>query len=256
MKIYRLNNNPRLYKQYEEPWGSLPYPKAPTTVARAGCGCCAVTHLAIEIGKQQTLTPTKTQPYMKQFAVAGHGTEWKGIDEGMKHYGLKNVKRFSDMDSFFKELEKGNRVGVFLFGSSIAPDGTQWTSGGHYVAFTAYKHGKYHWFYTKDSGGRMNDKWHAYEKSMRGCIKMLWVGEIPKESIILPLRGYFDIGDQSESVRMIQRFLKEQKLYKGKIGGNYKKLTRNAVMKFQKKYGIKVDGKWGIQCTKKYEELI
>lgn len=260
MKTIRNPNNYSIYRQYDSRWGYLPYPELPTTVARAGCGCCAVTHCAIELDRYMDYTPKTIQPFMKRYAVKGHGTQWDGIIEGLKHYGMKNVKSFDDLSLFFKELDKGNRVGVILFGTNKAPDGRIFTTVGHYIAFVGYKksdNGKKHYLYLKDSGGRMNDGWLCYETSMKGCIKKLWTAEIPEQQIVLPERGYFKLGDKAESVKTIQKFLKEQKLYKGKIGGKYWRLTQKAVRKFQekyhKKYGLTVDGLWGKQCTAVYK---
>lgn len=69
-------------------------------------------------------------------------------------------------------------------------------------------------------------------------------------------RGYYIKGDTGMGVKNIQRFLKAQKLYTGKIGGNYKSLTFKAVKKFQKKYGLTVDGEWGKECQKIYTKLV
>lgn len=101
----------------------------------------------------------------------------------------------------------------------------------------------------------MNDGWLCYETSIRGTLKKMWVAEIDHQSIVLPERGYFKLGDKAESVKAIQRFLKDIKLYRGKVGGKYWKLTQKAVRRFQKKYGLKVDGLWGKECTEKYEEV-
>lgn len=259
MKVIKNPNTYTIYRQYDSRWGYLPYPELPTTVARAGCGCVAVTHCAMEQDRYMDYTPKSVQPFMKQYAVKGHGTQWSGIVEGLKHYGMKYVKAVDDMSEFWKELDKGNRVGVLLFGTNKAPDGRIFTTVGHYIAFVGYKksdNGKKHYLYLKDSGGRMNDGWLCYETSIKGTLKKMWVAEIDHQSIVLPERGYFKLGDKAESVKVIQRFLKDIKLYKGKVGGKYWRLTRKAVIKFQKKYGLKVDGLWGKECTAKYEEIL
>ena len=258
MKTIRKPNNYSIFKQFDSRWGKKPYPVLPSTVASAGCGLCSVTHCAIEQDKYMDSTPLKFYSFVKNYAVRGHGTEWRGIDEGLKHFGLKNVKRFEDMKLFWNELDKGNRVGVLLFGTNRAPDGRIFTTVGHYIAFVGYKKsndGKKHYLYLKDSGGRNNDGWLCYETSIRGCLKMLWTAEVPHQDIILPERGYFQYGDKAESIKVIQAFLKKQKLYKGKIGGGYRRLTRKAVIKFQEKHHLKVDGLWGKECTALYEKL-
>lgn len=255
MKYYRKPRTKKVFKQFSPPWGTKPYPSAPSTVASSGCGLCSVTHLAIEQSAKADYTPSTLYSYMKQYAVLGHGTEWVGIDNGMKHIGLTDVKRVGDLETMYQEMAKGNRVAVFLFNGNISPNGVQWTGGGHYCAAVAYKVGKYHYFYMKDSGGRNHDGWYSYEKSMKGCIKMMWVGKLPAEAITLPERGYFQYGDKSPDIKKIQKFLKAQGLYKGRCGGNYKRLTRKAVKKFQAEHGLAIDGLFGAECLKMYNKL-
>ena len=173
--------NPVIFDQGDPRWGSLPYPRGDSTVKSDGCGLCAVTHCAIELKQYWAYTPKDTISFMRQYAVYDNGTEWVGIDEGLKKY-IGNFKRHYNMSSFWNEVSKGNRVGVILFGSNIAPDGTQWTKGGHYVAFVSYKYESgQHWLFMKDSSYRKLSGWKSYEKSMRGCIPdVLWTAELPK----------------------------------------------------------------------------
>lgn len=258
MKIYRTPNNKTIYKQFATGWGYLLYPSKPSTVASSGCGCVAVTHCAIERARYANYTPKDVYPFMKNYAVVGHGTEWKGIDEGLKHYGLKNEKRLDTMTQLWTEMKKGNVIGVLLMNNNKAPDGTQWTLYGHYVAIVGFKtsdDGKKKYLFCKDSGGRDHDGWYEYGTSIKGCVKKIFVAEVPQDDIVLPSRGYFQYGDEGEDVKDIQAFLKKQGLYNGKIGGHYKSRTRRAVKKFQKKYGLKVDGLFGNECLAQYEKL-
>lgn len=172
--------NTKVYRQYDSRWGSLAYPTSYSTVSSDGCGLLSVTHCAIELSKYASSTPKQFYSYMKQYAVAGNGTRWDGIDAGLKYF-IGNAKRFYNMDSFWNEVSNGNRVGVILFRSGYGPDGTLWTSGGHYIGFTSYKYsnGK-HWLYMKDSGARCHDGWYSYEDSMKGRISILWTAELPK----------------------------------------------------------------------------
>ena len=176
--------NPKIYRQNDPRWGSLPYPVKSSPVSTDGCGLCAVTMCAIEREKYANYTPKDFYTFMKKYAVAGHGTEWSGIDAGLKQY-LGNAKRFDDMTAFWNEVAKGNRVGVVLFHDGSAPDGTVWTTSGHYVCFVKYKteNGK-HYLYTKDSGSRCHDGFYCYETSLKGCISLLWVAEVPKDGWI------------------------------------------------------------------------
>lgn len=173
--------NPRIIDQGDPQWSELAYRDLPYTVVKEGCGLCAVTMCAMELSKYQNYTPKDTIGFMRAYATNGNGTLWEGIRQGLKKY-LGNYMEHYNMASFFEELNEGNRIGIILFGSNIAPDGTQWTKSGHYVMFNQYKveSGK-HWFYTKDSSWRHIDGWHSYEDSMRGCIpSVMWTAEVPK----------------------------------------------------------------------------
>ena len=176
--------NKKIFRQYSSKWGSLPYPTKNSPFSGNGCGACSVLHCIIERSKYKKYTPKTIIKYMKQFAVPGQGTTWEGIYKALKHYGMANVKWFGSSDpmkDIFAELDKGGRIGVILFGSSRGPDGTVWTTGGHYIAFTGYKvkDGK-HYFYLKDSGPRCHDGWYCYEKSMAGDVRQVWTCTVPK----------------------------------------------------------------------------
>lgn len=171
--------NPRIINQGDPKWANLPYRDLPYTVKSDGCGLCTVTMCAMELSKYWNYTPKDTIGFMRRYATNGNGTEWAGIDAGLDVY-LGNHIRHYNMKSFWDEVSKGDRIGVILFGSNTAPDGTVWTKSGHYVMFALYKYENgQHWLYTKDSSYRHNDGWHSYEKSMRGCIPdVLWTAEV------------------------------------------------------------------------------
>lgn len=257
--IYRKPINKNKFMQADKKWAYEPYPSNTYVFKNNGCGCCAVTHCVIERPKYKNYTPSTVRKYMVQFATKGHGTQWIGILEGLKHYGFKNVKSLDSMSPFFAELKKGDAVGVLLMVNKQAPDGTRWTSGGHYIAVVGYKeaNGK-HYFYIKDSASNSlkRNGWRCYETSLRGCIKKLWVGHMPSE-IELPAKGFWTLGDKSPEICKIQAFLKAKGFYKGKVYTKTAKIgnkTFEAIKAWQKASGIKVDGKWGAESNKTYEE--
>lgn len=259
MTVYKTPDNKKIYRQADKRWARLPYPTLNYSFANNGCGCCAATHCIIERDKYKNYTPANVQPYMKQYATKGHGTEWRGITEALKHYGLKNVKSLNYMADLWPELKKGDRVGVLLFNNHKANvKGGCWTMGGHYVAFVGYKVvNNKHYLYMKDSGGRKHDGWYCYETTMRGCINKIWVGQLPDE-IELPAKGYWTLGDRSAEIIKIQKFLKKKGYYNGKIGtktGKIGQKTFKAIQAFQKANGLKADGVWGPKTNAKYEEV-
>ena len=185
--------NKTLYKQADSRWGSKPYPVKSSSFAGNGCGCVACTHIIMEQSKYANYTPENLRPWMisQGFAVTNQGTTWNGIKKTLEHYGYKvvHVGVSDPMSKAWAELDKGNRIGVILFKSGKAPNGTVWTTGGHYVAFTDYyvKNGK-HYFYTKDSGSRNHDSktngYYTYENSMKGTVYQMWIVERLKESTV------------------------------------------------------------------------
>ena len=176
-----MKMNKAIYRQYDSRWGDLPYPGKGACLSDSGCGCLAVLHCAIELDAYKNMLPPECRKYMVQFATVANGTLWSGITEGLKHYGFKvHWKESDSMQDVFRELENSLKCGVILFakknGASYGPDGTLWTTIGHYIAFTDYKieNGK-HYFYMKDSGSRKHDGWYCFEKSMKGCCRNVWI---------------------------------------------------------------------------------
>lgn len=73
----------------------------------------------------------------------------------------------------------------------------------------------------------------------------------------LHTRGYYTKGDYGRSVRIIKKWLKKQGFYKGiSLNRTYSTAMVKAVKRFQKKYGLTVDGEWGKECMKQYNKLI
>lgn len=263
--------NSNIYRQADSRWGSLPYPTKAYSFAHNGCGCCAVTHCAIELEEYKNYTPADVRKYMVQFATKGHGTLWDGIRKGLEHYGFNVHWRQADsMSDIFKVLSTSLKKGVILFGSTKGPDKTVWTSSGHYINFVDYKiqNGK-HWFYLKDSGGRKHDKWWCYETSMRGDVRQVFIctslkeghkllGSAPSASPVANTpaptnRTYSGIiptatlkkGSNGPKVTNLQKFLNWYGNYGLETDGKFGKLTAKAVKKFQKNHGLTDDSIYG-----------
>lgn len=171
--------NPNMYCQLDSRWRHKKYPSGKYNVGNSGCGLCAVTHILIEQKKYWNATPTKFWSYMRQYATCGNGTKWVGITNGLKHFGHDSVKVIdcrNDKSKVYKEFAKGNRMAVALISAGHGPDGTVWTTGGHYIAFMDYKvvNGK-HYFYVKDSGHRHRRGWYCCEKSMGTRLHKVWI---------------------------------------------------------------------------------
>lgn len=177
-----------IFKQYKDPWQSLPFPGGGTNVRGAGCGLCSVAHILIEDSRYQHFTPATIRPFMIKYAVRDQGLIHAGIPDTLRYYGMENVKEFgtnASMRQVFAEMDKGGRKAVILFYKpgkyAAGPDGTTWSGSGHFIGCPDYKvqNGK-HYFYMKDSGSRNHDGWYSYENSMKGCVYKVWTCTIPK----------------------------------------------------------------------------
>ncbi len=187
MEIYRQPKRNRCFHQGRGSWADKPFSNK--TVREVGCGLVAFTNMAIETEQYKNATPNTFRKYMNQFTTPNHGVWGVHLTEAFQHIGLTDIKDFKGdilggrMTPFFKELKKGDRVGIILFQNPLrdegkiqtAPDGTEWAKTGHYVAVVgAKKVGKRFMLYIKD-----NDRsgWYGY-KSMKGLVRWMWVGKI------------------------------------------------------------------------------
>ena len=263
--------NSKIYRQADSRWGKLPYPTKNYTFAHNGCGCCSVTHCAIENPKYANYTPADVRKYMVQFATKGHGTLWDGITKGLQYYGYNvHWNKNDNMTTIFSVLAKSLKRGVILFGSTKGPDKTVWTTGGHYIAFVDYKiEGGKHWFYLKDSGGRHHDKWWCYEKSMKGDVRNVWIctswKEAPAPTPSKPAKGTYTgtipaptikNGTKGDKVANLQKFLNWYGGYGLKVDKICGKATVAALKKFQSAEGIGVDGVYGNQSYTKAKAYV
>ena len=260
--------NKTIWKQADSRWGKLPYPTKDCTMSGAGCGCVACTHIAMEQDRFADWDPRDLRPYMvgQGFAIRNQGTTYSGITRTLKYIGHEKVTYiFNDpITEAWKELNKGNRIGIILFrGGSY--NGVRWTNSGHYVAFTDYKvsDGR-HYFFCKDSGGRNHDGWYSYENSMRGLVYMVWIVERinPMGKLVIDGSG------GKATVKRLQQFLGvtqsgyitvskanhayNEALVSVKIGNT----ADPTVKAMQKWLGIKQDGMWGATTSKAIQKRL
>lgn len=264
--------NKIIWKQYDSRWGSHPYPTRNCTMSGAGCGCVACTHIAMEQGRYADWTPEPLREWMVEqgFAIVNKGTSYSGMTKTLRHIGHDRVVVVDEndpMDKAWAELKKGNRIGVLLFRGGKAPDKTEWTKKGHYVAFTSFrvKDGKYE-FYCKDSGGRGHDGWYSYQSSMAGRVYMVWIVERikikattykPKTAYkgTLP-KGVVKNGSKGDDVKALQTFLNWAIGAKLVVDGDAGAKTDVAIMTYQKTYKLVVDGVFGSKSKQKGQTII
>lgn len=273
--------NKNVFRQADSRWGSLPYPTSSYKFASNGCGCCAVTHCAIENPKYANYTPADVRKYMVQFATKGHGTTWAGITKGLENYGYNVHWNQNDtMSDIWKVLKTSLKRGVLLMGSSRG--GSKrilWTTSGHYICFVdwKYENGDY-WFYIKDSGGRTKDGkrdgWFSYKQHLKGDVRNVWVctsyKDAPKPTPTpTPSRKgtYTGVipnptikkGSKGSGVGNLQKFLNWYGNYGLKVDNICGNATANAIGKFQAKEGLKADkiyGKLSYGKAKAYKKQV
>lgn len=262
----------KIIRQLDPDVANWPYPTKSSSFGGNGCGCCACYHIAIEQPWKEDYSLNTLRKWMinQGFAEAGHGTTWSGIVATLKHIGHKNVvwvQKNDPMSKAWKELNKGNRIGVLLVSDGKTPNGTVWTASGHYVAFTDYRVvNKQHQFYIKDSGFRHHDGWYTYEKSIKGALPQLWIVERisvdatkyrPKKPYTGKMpSGTIKKGGKGTQVKRLQKFLNWCINAKLDVDGKAGENTIKAVCIYQKTYKLDVDGVFGAASLKKAKAVV
>ena len=177
------------YRQYDSRWGKKNY-NGSSNYATAGCGPTSCANILYALNPK--ITPLTTGKFMQShgYAIRNNGTAWNGIPACLKYFGATDVREVVQMADVFELVSKGY-VGVFLFRAGTK-GGVTWTTSGHYVAITGYKHknGK-HYFRTFDSGGRKHDGWYCYETTMKGLIPKIWLCKVTKKVTKSGYKGEF-----------------------------------------------------------------
>lgn len=177
----------KYYKQYDPNWASLKFPCCGCTVGGSGCGLLALTNILIQCDKYVKATPKTFYSYFKQFSVyqSGkcYGTEWAGVPKAMEHFGMTEVKEYDTPDALWKAYEKDpDLAGIVIFGSDRGGyNRVVWSTSGHCIGFIGHrvKDGD-HQLYTLDSGSRNHTGWYGYKSDMRGDMRKIWAGKLPK----------------------------------------------------------------------------
>lgn len=240
------------YRQYDSRWGKKNY-NGSSTYAQAGCGATACANILYAINS--SITPLTTGKYMRShgYAIRNNGTAWAGIPACLKAFGATDVRQVDKMSDVFDLMSKGY-VGVFLFRKGTR-GGVTWTTSGHYIAVTGYKHanGK-HYIRTFDSGQRRHDGFFCYETNMKGLLPRIWLCRITPEVINKPTGKYSGTiptptlkrPSKGDNTKNLQKFLNwyhpAWKLAEDCIFGN---ATENALTSFQRTEGITPDGIYG-----------
>ena len=169
------------YKQYDTRWSRLPYKDLPDNIGNNGCGMLAINNGIIEMLSQMDQTPITMQPHCRQYACHD-GTYWSAIPKMLEYYGCTEVMEHDNMASLWRELEKGDRIAIYMMNRYPAGSkGVHWTSGGHFIVSCDFRHENgLHKLYVKDSNSTSSDRnyWISYEENMRGDVSACWSGKL------------------------------------------------------------------------------
>lgn len=240
------------YRQYDSRWGKKNY-NGSSNYAQAACGPTSCANILYAINP--SINPLVTGNFMKKhgYAIRNQGTAWDGIPACLKEYGAKDVRKVDKMADVFDLMSKGY-VGVFLFRKGTK-GGVTWTTSGHYVAVTGYKHknGK-HYIRTFDSGGRKHDGFYCYETQMKGLIPRIWLCKVTPDKVTKPTGKYSGTipsptiknGSHGASAKSLQVFLNwYHPAWKLTADGLFGAKSVNALKAFQKTEGLTADGVYG-----------
>ena len=203
------------YKQYDTRWSGLPYKDLPDNVGNNGCGMVAVNNGIIEMLSQIDQTPKTMQPHCRQYACHD-GTYWSAIPKMLEYYGCTEVMEHDNMASLWRELEKGDRIAIYMMNRYPAGSkGIRWTSGGHFIVSCDFRHENgLHKLYVKDSNSTSSDRnyWISYEENMRGDVSACWSGKLngspsPTPTPTPPGKIAVDGVGGYETVYRLQQFL-------------------------------------------------
>lgn len=254
----KIVNGVKDFSQYDTRWADKPYRNLPACLRFNGCGPSSTADI---IASRYDVTPNDTRIWLIQhnYVVNGAGTIHDGIPAVLRNYGF-SVNQYSKMSDVFSEMGKGNRCAVFLMNKNIAPNGSRWTKGGHFIAIKGYKYktesGK-HYFYVCDPGQRMLDGWACYETQMKGCISKTWIAFLPKPTLpTLPKRGYFIQGDKGKEVKKLQQCLNYIGYDCGYADGILGDKTISAIRKFKVKHKIGKLDKFGEKSLKALKKAL
>lgn len=176
----------KTFSQRDSRWGSLVYTRGGSTMATAGCGATSMAEIIVNNPKYKDADPRTTRKWLMANHYNISGTTWEGIRKGLEHFGFK-VASPDTMTRLFELLAEGKYKWGILNFKAGSRGGVTWTSGGHYVAFSAYKYENgQHWLYTRDPGSRKHTGWFSYEKHMKGLIKKVWCCYLPEEKTAAP----------------------------------------------------------------------
>lgn len=248
--------NKTKYLQRDGRWGGLPYPKKPCYIRAVGCGEVSIANVIIEMEQYAQYTPATIQPYCKQYGAPNcDGTYLSGICKMMKHYGMTEVKECDTMPELWKELEKGNRVAIYLMGSRRGGSKRiHWTSGGHFVASVNYKveNGK-HYVYMKDpwTDDKNRNGWITYEGNMKGDVVGVYVGKLVQKKA-KPSDGKLSVDGigGTATIKATQKFFGKKQ--DGFLGDQIKKLNKYYPSIAAVKYGKGKKGSTTVKALQKW----
>lgn len=166
------------FKQTDSRWASHSY--CYTTMKAAGCGPTAVADIYYNFDKD--ITPPKVADWMTKngFSSYKQGTVWGGIEAYFNKHNAKAVqlntsklygKKNSQAEkNWISKMKSGKCWGILCMGGP-----SYWTKGGHFIAVTEYRDGKY---YVMDPASSARTGWHPWA-DFSGLVKVFYLIDVP-----------------------------------------------------------------------------
>ena len=264
------------YKQGDPKWAKIPYPNSSKkyTIKSSGCGPSSIAILVSNINP--SITPVEVADWLSRNGYATKGTAWKGIREGLKHFGYTEVIQYSTKACYkkketeaelnWRKAMQNGMIGILNMGNATGHK-PMWTDGGHYITVTkAMLKDSKEYYYVQDPGGRKNNGWFEW-KDFSGYVRNFWTC---KPKITLEIDGQWGPmttkwlqeimgtpvdGIISNQPKTCQKYVpagSEQTFQWKKIS------TKGSLVikALQKKVKVKVDGKFGPQTIKGLQKML
>lgn len=274
-----MYKNYQLYRQNDKRWGKLPYPNSSKkyTIGSSGCGPTSIAMLASAINP--SITPKESADWLSRNGYAVKGTSWSGIIKGLEHFGYKNIKQYSSKaiykqkgtdaeKQWRKDMQAGGKIAILNMGDSTGHK-PLWTTGGHYITvLDARMNNGVEEYYVQDPGGRHNDGWFKW-KDFEGYVRNLWTTDVYKEKEQLVVDGNWGVMT-TKSLQKVLRLtitgtiVSQPKKYRKNLPACSEKTFRwvtnskgsYTIKIFQKKLGVKADGKVGPKTIKALQKIL
>ena len=227
------------YIQSDYRWASHPY--AGENMAVAGCGPTSVADVTGQL-------PPDVADYITSIGGAsnGQGTYWNAIIPACERFGFTGVqlngydlygqKNTNVEKNWLAQMKTGKYYGILLMGPGY------FCRTGHFIAIKQVDDNNR--AYALDVAYSPRSGWHDWS-TYQGMVKVFYLvqnKDAQKGDHYTFKTSQIKYGDKSLDVFRLQIILRARGYFTGKPNGKFSKALERALMKWQAKAGINVDG--------------